>query len=261
VRTPLLVAVLAAAACSSPPALAPRDAAQADGAAPDLAQPDGAAADLALSAPDAAVAPPDLAAAMSPSDAASGARDGGYGTAKGTVKLTYYWVTYESDYTGANDTILCDGSANTLAVVPLAFANALRIEGTGRLTDGRLLNVGSSCACPSGMTVCYYVPDPATYPWGVGAGSRALKPYRSIAVDKTFITLGHKVYVPELDGVQMPASYGFVHDGCLEADDVGGGITGAHIDFFVAQKANYLTLDGMLKLSSVTAFVDPPRCP
>src|SRR5262249_44250562 len=152
------------AACSSSPALAPRDGASPDAVAPDLASPDAATPDLALPAPDAAEAPPDLAAAMSPSDAAIAARDGGYGTAKGTVKLTYYWVTYESDYSGANDTILCDGAANTLAVVPLAFANALRIEGTGRLTDGRLLNVGSSCPCPSGMTVCYYVSDPVTYP-------------------------------------------------------------------------------------------------
>ena len=67
--------------------------------------------------------------------------------------------------------------------------------------------------------------------------------------------------MPELDGVQMPASYGFVHDGCLSADDVGGGIVGAHLDFFAAEKSSYLVLDGMLKLSSVKLFTPSPRCP
>jgi 3D (Asp-Asp-Asp) domain-containing protein len=203
-----------------------------------------------LAQPADASSPPDLTV-----------RDGGYGTPKGKAQLTYYWVASESDYTGANDTILCDANANTLATVPLAFANAIRLEGTGKLTDGRILNVGASCACPSGMTVCYIVLDPVKYPWGLGASSRALKPFRSIAVDRNFVAIGTKVYVPEFDGVQMPSSYGFVHDGCLVADDVGGGITGAHFDFFAAEKKNYLTLDGMLKLNSVTAYVDPPRCP
>jgi 3D (Asp-Asp-Asp) domain-containing protein len=196
-----------------------------------------------------------------PGDLAGTPADLGEGMPKGSAQLTYYWVASQSDYSGANDTILCDVSAATLATVPLKFAQALALEGTGRLTDGRLLNIGGSCACPSGMTTCYIVLDPAKYPWGVGAASRALAPYRSVAVDKTFIPLGTHLYVPELDGVQMPASYGFVHDGCLSADDVGGGITGAHLDFFVAEKANYLTLDGMLNLTSVTVFANPPRCP
>ncbi len=188
-------------------------------------------------------------------------RDGGLGTPKGQVVLTYYWVASQADYTGANDTILCDVSTQTLATVPLAFANALRIEGTGKLTDGRLLNIGGSCACPSGMTTCYIVLDPTKYPWGLGVMSRALKPFRSLAVDKNFIAITHSVYIPEFDGVQMPSSYGFLHDGCFTADDVGGGITGAHVDFFAAEKKNYQVLDAMLSLSSVTAYVDPARCP
>jgi 3D (Asp-Asp-Asp) domain-containing protein len=187
--------------------------------------------------------------------------DLGLGTSKGSVQLTYYWVTQQSDFTGANDTPLCDVSTNILATVPLAFANALKLEGTGKLTDGRLLNVGGSCACPSGMTTCYIVLDQTKYPWGVGVQSRPLVPFRSIAVDRSFIPYGTKVYIPEFDGVAMPSSYGFVHDGCVQADDTGGGIVGAHIDFFAAEKSNYTTLDRMLRLSSVTAYVASPRCP
>ena len=183
------------------------------------------------------------------------------GTAKGKVTLTYYWVTEESDYAGANDTALCDVSASVIAMVPLAFANALKVEGTGKLTDGRLLNIGGNCACSSGMTTCYITLDQTRYPWGVGVQSRPLVPFRSLAVDKSQIPYGAHVYIPEFDGVQMPSSYGFVHDGCFEADDTGGGIVGAHVDFFAAEKQNYLQLDGALKLGQVTVYVDPPRCP
>lgn len=197
------------------------------------------------------------AASSEPRDASF---DAGPGTPKGTVVLTYYWVTNQADYSGANDTVLCDTKANPLSTVPLAFAQALALEGTGRLTDGRLLNVGGSCACSSGMRTCYDVLDPAKYPWGLGVGGRALRPFRSIAVDKSFISIGERVYVPAFDGITMPSSYGFVHDGCLSADDVGGGITGAHIDWFVAEKANYRTLDGRLRLSSVSAYVNSPHC-
>ncbi len=176
------------------------------------------------------------------------------------VTLTYYWITSQGDYSGANDTILCDGSAQTLATVPLAFANALRLEGTGRLTDGRLLNVGSSCACPSGMTTCYVVLDETKYPYGLGVQNRALRPYRSVAVDKTIIPIGTPLYVPAFDGLDTPGSYGFLHDGCVIADDVGGGIDGAHIDFFVAEKKNYAALDSTIGLSEVDLFVNPTRC-
>jgi 3D (Asp-Asp-Asp) domain-containing protein len=194
-------------------------------------------------------------------DLARASRDGGLGTALGSVKLTYYYLAEESDYTGAADTVLCDVSAQTLATVPKAFATDLAIEGSGKLADGRVLNVGGNCACASGMTTCYIVLDEKMYPWGVGVMSRALRPYRSIAVDPKLIPFGDKVYVPELDGVTMPGSYGFVHDGCLEADDTGGAINGAHVDFFVGEKSSYLTLDKMLMLTSVTAYLSPPRCP
>lgn len=218
----------------------------------------------AAPAPDAG--PPDASSPAAAPDALPPARpdggpDAGHGRSTGKATLTYYWVAEESQYGGPKDTILCDLHAATLATVPLAFARALAIEGSGLLDDRRVINVGGSCACPSGMTTCYIELDPNKYPWGIGADLRALVPYRTIAVDRKRIPLRSRVYVSEFDGAQMPASYGFRHDGCLSADDVGGHITGAHIDFFVAQKANYLALDKKLRLSSVTVFQDPPGCP
>jgi 3D (Asp-Asp-Asp) domain-containing protein len=195
---------------------------------------------------------------------AGGSADAGQsspGALLGTFQLTYYWVTAEEDFAGAQDTTLYDDSCGTIAMVRKAFADALAIEGTGRLSDGRVVNVSGSCACPS--TTCYVLVD-AQHPWGVGARSNALVPFRSIAVDRNVIALGSHVYVAEFDGVTMPgdASYGqFVHDGCVSADDVGGGIVGQHIDFFAALEAHYRTLDGQLNLNSVTVYQGGQRCP
>jgi 3D (Asp-Asp-Asp) domain-containing protein len=179
----------------------------------------------------------------------------------GSFQLTYYWVTAEDDFSGAKDTNLYDDSCTVLAVVPSAFAHSIGIEGTGRLSDGRVLNVSGSCGCAT--SPCYTVVD-AQHPWGYGAQNNALVPFRSIAVDRTVIPLGSHVYIAEFDGVTMPGdpSYGqFVHDGCVSADDVGGGIIGKHVDFFAALEAHYRTLDGALGLNSVTVYQGGQRCP
>lgn len=183
------------------------------------------------------------------------------GPSLGSFKLTYYWVTTETEHTGTKSTKLYDPACKVLATVSAGFASALKLEGTGRLDDGRLLNYDGPCACP--LTPCYFEAD-AQHPWGYGVQNRALAPFRSIAVDKSVIAIGTPIYVAELDGVTMPgdASYGaFVHDGCVTADDVGGGINGAHIDFFAALKAHYQSLNAALGLSSVTLHGGGARCP
>ncbi len=219
----------------------------------------GAYEDEDLAAADAAAAD-DLLTAVDLRPLPSGDLGFSEGTLLQMVKLTYYWITSQDDYSGADDTILCSASAQTIATVPLAFANSLRLEGTGRLTDGRLLNVGSSCACPSGMTTCYIVLDQTKYPFGLGVQSRALRPYRSVAVDRDIIAIGTPLYVPAFDGLDTPGDYGFLHDGCVIAEDVGGGIDEAHIDFFVAEKKNYQTLSSTIAQSEVDLFVNPTRC-
>jgi 3D (Asp-Asp-Asp) domain-containing protein len=103
----------------------------------------------------------------------------------------------------------------------------------------------------------------AKHPWGYGAQGRALVPFRSIAVDTSVIAIGTPLYIAELDGVTMPgdAPWGqFVHDGCVVADDVGGGINGKHVDFFSALKQYYSTLDGQLGITSVTVHEGGDRC-
>ncbi len=80
--------------------------------------------------------------------------------------------------------------------------------------------------------------------FGIGVEVRGLTPFRSVAVDDRVIPIGTHIYVPDLDGVVMPGVPpwgGFVHDGCLVADDRGSAIGDQHLDFFVAAKVFYIS--------------------
>ncbi|MCC6668860.1 MAG: hypothetical protein IT375_34260 [Polyangiaceae bacterium] len=196
-----------------------------------------------------------------PSDAGADASKPAPGPSLGSFQLTYYWVTTEAEFTGAKDTNLYDKSCKLLATVAAKFAAALKIEGTGRLADGRLLNYSGSCSCPT--SPCYLVAD-TQHPWGYGVQNKALVPFRSFAVDKAVIPYGSKVYVPELDGVAVPGDSpwgSFVHDGCFSADDTGGAIIGKHVDWFVALKTHYVALDAKLSLAKITIHQGGARCP
>ncbi len=179
------------------------------------------------------------------------------GPAIGSFQLTYYWLAAQADHGGAATETLYDPDCNALATVSPAFADALTLEGTGRLTDGRVLNYWNTCGCPN--SPCFFEVD-EDHPWGYGVQNRALQPFRSLAVDTDVIDIGDWVYVAELDGVTMPGDEGFVHDGCMVADDIGGGINGQHIDFFVGLRDHYLSLDGVLGLTQVTVHAPGDRC-
>ncbi len=206
-------------------------------------------------ATDAAVADAARDAAVAPADAAPP------GMLLGAFQLTYYWVTSEDDYPGTKDTAIYDPACSVLATVTSEFASSLALEGTGRLSDGRVLNYDGSCGCP--RSPCFFEVD-EEHPWGVGVQNRPLIPFRSIAVDSDVIAYGDRIYVVELDGVAMPGEspWGdFVHDGCVTADDTGGAIIGMHIDFFAALRDHYYDLDGRLGLATATLHDGGARCP
>ena len=125
-----------------------------------------------------------------------------------------------------------------LAEVSPSFVASVRMQGTGRLRDGRLINVAGACSCGS---TCFHI-LPAGIKWGTGAWGLPLAPFRMVAVDPALIKLGTLLYVPELDGLRMPGrapTGGFIHDGCVVAADVGGAIKGRQLDLFVARRAYY----------------------
>src|SRR5262249_49014745 len=113
----------------------------------------------------------------------------------GPFTLTYYYVSSENDYldAGPADTPLYSPTCSVIARVPSAWVRPLQIEGTGRLSDGTVINYAGSCHCPTptDATICWRPVD-AQHPWGVGVQNLALVPFRSIAVDNTVLTYGKK---------------------------------------------------------------------
>lgn len=131
-----------------------------------------------------------------------------------------------------------DKRCKELAQVTPRFLAQMRMQGTGKLRDGRTLNIWGDCECP--RTPCYREVEGVR--WGYAGNGRALSPFRTVAVDPRKIKLGSLLYVAELDGRTMPGRApwgGFVHDGCVVADDTGGGVKGHQLDLFVGRRAYY----------------------
>jgi 3D (Asp-Asp-Asp) domain-containing protein len=187
--------------------------------------------------------------------------------------LRFYWLSLESDY---EDTVslnvpktgACALPANRwvelytlegyfFGRVPERYACSLKLEGSGLLRDGRVVNYTGPCKF--GYGTCFEQLDIADFPFGRGAGLRPLIPFKSVAVDPRVIRLGEPLYIPELDGLALPD--GSIHDGCVRADDTGGGIKGRKMDFFVVTYGNFRALlDNLLGVSWVTPYVEAPRC-
>jgi 3D (Asp-Asp-Asp) domain-containing protein len=199
-----------------------------------------------------------LQAPREPSRLFHPANPGDLGEELGRFQITYYWIA-EQKRSGRGK-VLRDPACRELARVPRSFARRLRLEGTGQLRDGRIVNVAGGCKCSSS---CYVVANRGLGSWGVGVRNRPLKPFRSIAVDSRRIPIGTWIYVEELDGMLMPgkSDYGsFVHDGCVVADDRGGGVKGKQIDFFAGRRRHYFDLHAKQRMTRVTLHRGGRHC-
>jgi 3D (Asp-Asp-Asp) domain-containing protein len=208
---------------------------------------------------DAVAAP---APAPAPAPDADAAPDG----LMGKFRLTRYYVADEDDMkvvlaSGRGGvTLYDDRGCKAIATVGRRFAEILDVQGTGRLRDGRVVNVSKTCRC--GHSPCYRAMGDGAK-WGMSATSRPLQPFRTVAVDPSVVKLGSVLYIAELDGLTMPGRApwgGFVHDGCVVASDRGGGIDGKHLDFFVGRFEYKKALDTRRKLKSVTVHRGGARC-
>ena len=189
------------------------------------------------------------------------------------LKITYYYLAQEKDYAaGPPNATIVDSACKGIATVSKKFYDALCIEGSGRLKDGRVINYWTKCTCAEkcayGSKTCYKALDAKKYPWGLGATGNGIKPLRSWAVDKSIIPLGTLLYAPAWDGVKLPTVDGlggWTHDGCFRADDVGGGIKGYHYDFYAGTRAMYKALEkvgaGQFQTyKTFSVYRDPGRC-
>jgi 3D (Asp-Asp-Asp) domain-containing protein len=184
-----------------------------------------------------------------------------YGT---TFNFTYYWVANRPSDDPNQVTLRdCDGRFMTYA--SYAWRDAVRMEMTGRFTasDGTKRVFNDAGGCWKIMS--------SYYDWGMGVpspisgNSYKLRPFRSIAVDRSVLSIGKWYYIKELDGVKMPSPRStLIHDGCVRAVDTGYGIFGKHIDFFSGLKSAYSTLvNGSSTLggrSSVTVYDGSAKC-
>jgi len=188
--------------------------------------------------------------------------------------LRFYWLTLEGDYDDPqNGNVPKSGRVQAVPQntrvelytpegyyfgrVPERFAWSLRLEGSGLMKDGRIVNYTGKC--PFGYGTCFEQLDVKEHPFGRGAGLRPLIPFKSVAVDPRLVPIGEPIYIPEFDGLVLPD--GSIHDGCVRADDTGGGIKRRKMDFFVVTYGNFrFLLDELANVSWITPHIEAPRC-
>src|SRR5690349_5712788 len=83
------------------------------------------------------------------------------------------------------------GTCREIAEVSHDFAHQLAIQGSGKLKDGRVLNIWGRCACE--RTPCFKVTENQ---WGTAGSNHPLQPFRTVAVDPKVVKLGSLLYVP-----------------------------------------------------------------
>ncbi|MBU49977.1 MAG: hypothetical protein CL920_14920 [Deltaproteobacteria bacterium] len=176
-------------------------------------------------------------------------------------KLTYYWLSHQKTFPGRRSTKLLykkNKRTRRMWVTP-KFARAIRMQGSARLRDGRIVQFKKKCR---GLTSkrCLRVRfiNHKRYPMGVGAAGVPLKPMISLAVDRRRLPLGSVLYIPALR--KWLRTQGIKHDGCFRADDVGGGIKGAHLDLFVGDSLRFRRLPRHTLPRKVRIHTQHPQC-
>ena len=177
---------------------------------------------------------------------------------RGGYSMSSYWLAWESEYASEPyDIDIYTRQGFRIGRFPRAYIFELKMEGSGILRDGRVINYDG--ACSYGIGTCFTQLDPREHPLGQGGQRRVLTPFKSVAVDPRFVPLGTTLYVPELRGLVLPN--GTTHDGCVRADDTGGNIRRHELDFFVESYDNYKLLEDRLwNDHHVTPHIEEPRC-
>ncbi|KAK9717743.1 hypothetical protein K7432_005963 [Basidiobolus ranarum] len=160
------------------------------------------------------------------------------------VKMTYYWISEESDFTGPKDVELQNCSGETLATVSQQFASAARMEGTAILGNGKVINL--QCDCNGGYS-CFSFISEKVYPYGIGAWDNPLVPFVSVASND--LPQGTLLMVKQLEGIELPN--GQTHNGCVRVDDQGWSFGDNQIDFMVGLEKYYVEMDDKYDFNNV----------
>jgi hypothetical protein len=77
--------------------------------------------------------------------------------------------------------VLYEGkTCEPIAEVSREFASAAELQGTGKLRDGRLINIWGACAC--NRSPCFHFTGQK---WGNAGTGRGLTPFRTVAADRS----------------------------------------------------------------------------
>lgn len=178
-----------------------------------------------------------------------------------TIRLTRYFLINSDDYHDPSFVPVYDDSGNIIATVSAHFFADCSLEGSGRLSDGRVINVtGHYVACPQNVAMAlkqiadmmyrsrysyvgltndcshYFTYKVSPEPWGLGSHGNPLLPFAVVASDPHYYPYGTVLFAPQLQGLQLPNQG--THDGYLYCGDTGGAIKGPnHCDWFVGIKA------------------------
>jgi len=179
------------------------------------------------------------------------------------TKLTYYWIKYQRKGVDEGPVKLrsCDGKT-VHGTASKKFAQEIRMEGTGHLLNGKMINLGD-CNCGDGTDTFDCFDDVTRHknaPFGYGVENIPLRPLVSVANNDEDVKVGTVLYVPALDGLKLPN--GKVHNGCLQkVDHIGRGGREHHIDFFAVNEDLAMDyIDEKLRKDYVDVEWDAPRC-
>ncbi len=171
-----------------------------------------------------------------PSPSGSGIRPENLEVNLGAFRNTWYYLALEGDFKPepATEAVL-DMNGATLIQLGKTFFKALKLEGSAKLSDGRLLNFAGRI---NGDSRFKWVKAP----FGLGIKNCELTPLRSIAVDPRRIPYGTVVRIEETVGLKF--ADGTIHDGVWIAEDTGSAIVDDRIDLFMgAGKTNGIGLE------------------
>jgi 3D (Asp-Asp-Asp) domain-containing protein len=192
--------------------------------------------------------------------------DPALGRRLGVFRNTYYDFPEEREYAGEAVDVF-DASCRPLARVPLEFHDAICLQGSGLLADGRTLSFARrdcSCArrCPrSDQQICFEALPAERFPWGRGATGEPIVPLLTVAVDSNVIPLGTPIFIPEYLGLPRDPENTSSHDGCFIAQDRGIKVQGEHVDVFTGEEVVTRLWNRLVPSNQgVTMIVDSPFC-
>ena len=159
-----------------------------------------------------------------------------------TVLATCYYAVSESAYSGEKTQPVKNAQGAILTKVSESFLHHLTIEGSGILSDGRVLGVQDF---PKNLPNVHNqtLSDWLKYTFAFAGEPRGkygpVYSMKSLAVDPTVIAPGSTVLIQESQGKTFTyydldsKQKNMAHDGIWYAKDIGGSIQGNHIDMFI----------------------------